>query len=198
MAISRVLRTKLDRAAEEQTLIRVTRNLKFASGYLEGFVLHVGRDWAVLAKVADGGWFDGYIAFRLRDVKSVKKGKGISATFSKSRPEWPPTSPFEGKALDDVAEVLNAFGADAALFGIEKESERSALWIGVLYELTPKWLWLQEVDFKGRWATEPLGYKLKAITTVSSGDRYMHALREIAGPTPAIRIDPEPSISDAM
>jgi hypothetical protein len=192
MAISRALRAKLERAARERTLIRVIRKLPFAPGYLEGFVLHVGLDWSVLAQVADGGWFNGYIAFRLKEVTSVKKDKGISPSFSRTRPEWPPTSPFEGESLDDVAQVLNAFGADASLFGIEKEGERSATWIGVLADVGSKWLWLREVDFHGRWAAEPVGYKLKAITTVSSGDRYMQALREIAGPPPAIRIEPEP------
>ena len=194
MAISRVLRSKLNRAAEEQTLIQVRRKPKFATGYLEGYVLHVGLGWAVLAKVADGGWFDGHVAIRLKDVTSVKRGKGISASFAKTRPEWPPTSPFEGETLDDLAQVLNAFGADAAMFGIEKEAERSATWIGILDEVWPKWLWLQEVDFTGRWETKPLGYKLKAITVVSSGNRYVHALREIAGPPPAIRSEPEPSL----
>jgi hypothetical protein len=53
MAISRALRTKLERAAEEQTLIRVARKLKFANGYLEGYVLHVGLGWAVLAPISE-------------------------------------------------------------------------------------------------------------------------------------------------
>jgi hypothetical protein len=197
MAISRALRAKLERAAEEQTLIRVARKLKFATGYLEGYVLHVGLGWAVLAKVVDGGWFDGQVAFRLKDVSAVKKHKGISASFSKTRPEWPPSSPFGGATFDDVEQVLDAFGADGNMFGIEKEAERKALWIGVLDEVWPKWLWLQEVDFTGRWKTKPLGYKLNAITTVSSGNRYMHALREVAGPPPTIRISPDSPISEA-
>jgi hypothetical protein len=186
MSTPKSARTRLELAAVEQTLVRVVRRPKYAAGYLEGFVVQVGAGWAILAKVTEGGWFDGYIAFRLKDVTSVKRDKGFSSRFARSQPEWPPSSPFAAFAVDDVIDVLRAFGANRVLFGIEKEHEREAIWIGVLDELWPKWLWLQEVDAKAQWSARPLGHKLKAVTTIASGDRYQQALSQIAGAPPEL------------
>ena len=184
MASSKKLRAKLEAARVNQTLVATRRKPKFAIGHVDGFVLHVGRRWAVLAKVADGGWFDGFFAFQLSDLRSVKKDRSVSSAFARSRPEWPPVSPFEPNSFDDVADVLKAFAAHGQLIGIEKERERSAMWIGVMEDLWPKWVWLQQVDPQAIWAEKPLGYKLKSITTVLTGDRYMQALHQVAGPAP--------------
>lgn len=37
-----------------------------------GYVLEVGFKWDVLARVAEGGFFDGHIAFRLADLEDVR------------------------------------------------------------------------------------------------------------------------------
>jgi hypothetical protein len=187
MAISPALRRKLTKAVEHQTLVHVLRKLKFAPGHLEGFVLQVGRRWALLAQTADGGWPNGYVAFRLNDVSSIRKDTGVSTTFAKTRPEWPPAVPSDylvDRAFDNVANVVRTLGGDGAIFGIEKEARRSAMWIGVFDGVSAKWLWLREVDPKGEWAMKSLGYKLKSITAVTTGDRYMRVLESVAGEPP--------------
>ncbi|MFJ8894232.1 hypothetical protein ACIRCZ_06580 [Leifsonia sp. NPDC102414] len=85
---------------------------------------------------------------------------------------------------DSTAEVLRAFSARSSLIGIEKERERSAMWIGEVDGIASKRVWLTEVRRDATWHAQPLGYRLRAITAVSIGTRYLRALAEVAGPAP--------------
>jgi len=175
------IRKKLHQTRTKQTYVRVERAPKHSVGYLEGFVVGVGREWALLAQTSDGGWPDGYIAFRLSDVKSIKSNTGISEKFARLQIDWPPINPFTGVDLNSVTGVITGLAAGQQLVGIEKERERDALWIGQLDDIWPKWVWLTEVDSTGTWLPAPLGYRLRRITTVQTGTRYLQALSQVAG-----------------
>ena len=175
------IRKKLHHARTQQAYVRVERALKISVGFLEGFVVGVGKEWALLAQTSDGGWPDGYIAFRLADVKSIRSNTGVSETFARLQIDWPPSNPFTGVDLNSVAGVITGLAAGQQLVGIEKERERDALWIGQLDDIWPKWVWLDEVDSTGTWLPAPLGYRLRRITTVRTGTRYMQALSQVAG-----------------
>ncbi|MCU1550324.1 MAG: hypothetical protein JWR36_884 [Glaciihabitans sp.] len=71
MASNKKSLARLRESISEQRIIRVERKPKFADG-LDGFVVLVGERWALMARTADGGFFNGYIAFRIRDVKRIK------------------------------------------------------------------------------------------------------------------------------
>jgi hypothetical protein len=181
---ARSIRRTLQISMSDQSVVRVYRRPKHATGYLEGFVVDIGTKWALLAQTRDGGWFNGWVAFRLDDVATARADGGFSDRFARTRPEWPPASPLPAGSLDNTRDVVDAFGFGSRLIGIEKERERNAIWIGLLDETWPKTVWLLEVLSNAQWLEAPLGYKLKDITSLQTDTLYMRALEESAGPAP--------------
>ena len=105
------IRKKLHQARTKQAYVRVERALKISVGFHEGFVVGVGEEWALLAQTSDGGWPDGYIAFRLADVKSIRSNTGVSEKFARLQIDWPPSNPFTGVDLNSVAGVITGLAA---------------------------------------------------------------------------------------
>jgi hypothetical protein len=173
---------KLVDVMAEQRMVRVERKPKYADR-LDGFIVQVGEKWALLAQISDGGFFNGHIAFRLRDIARIKRDRSFENVYARTQPEWPPTAP-EGIQLNSTADVLISLGTGAALMGIEKEYERRAKWIGVFDEIVGKYFYLHEVRPDASWHKRPLGYKLKAITTVEVRSHYMVGLSAVAGGGP--------------
>ncbi|MBW8764622.1 MAG: hypothetical protein JF592_18925 [Microbacterium sp.] len=182
MASKKKAHARLTRAIGEQHMVRIERTPKFADR-LNGFVVAVGDEWAVIAQSSDGGFFDGHLAFRLRDVKRIRRDKTFETTFAKTQPEWPPTPPDE-VGLNSTSEVIDGLPHGGVLIGIQKDNEWEAIWIGKLDELWKRVVYLHEVRPDATWHPAPLGYKLKAITTVEVGTRYLQGLAAIAGDGP--------------
>jgi len=175
------VQSQLRAAALEQRMLRIERKPKFADR-LDGFIVGVGSKWALLARIAEGH-FDGYFAFRIRDVRRIRSDTTFMGAFARTQPEWPPTSPFE-HALDSTEGVILALGQSGPLFGILKDNEHDAMWVGGYDDIIKKMVYLHEVRPDASWHDEPLGYKLKAITGVETGTRYMTALAAISGTEP--------------
>lgn len=55
------------------------------------------------------------------------------------------------------------------------------MWIGTVDEVGEKLVYLREVRPDATWHSVPLGYKLKAITSVEVGTHYLVGLAGIAG-----------------
>ena len=182
MLSRRKARARLERAIAEQNIVRVERAPKFADP-LHGFVVAVGDKWVLLARTSDGGFFDGHIAFRLKDVQKVKRDTSFETAFAKTQPEWPPRGPADVD-LGTTRGVIEGLSGEGTLLGVQKEHERAATWIGTLDGFTEKRVYIREVRPDASWHEEPLGYRLKAITTVETGGRYLHGLGTIAGTGP--------------
>lgn len=176
--VSRALREGID----TQAVLRVDRTPKFADR-IEGIVLQIGARWVLMAQTTDGGYFDGFAAFRLRDAASITLDPTFAGEFAKTQPEWPPSSPFDVD-LDSTTSVLSSFARGGELIGLQKERERSAVWIGTLDEMASRFVYLNEVKPDATWHPRPLGYKLRSITMVEAGSRYLRGLSAIAGPGP--------------
>jgi hypothetical protein len=172
----------LRRSIDEQTIVRVERKHKFADP-LDGFIVDVGATWVLMAQTSGGGFFDGFVAFRAKDVTSVARDESFETAFAKTRPEWPPSSP-RPLNLDSTAGLIRDMADGGRLIGIQKAKERSATWIGRLDELDATLVYLHEVRPDASWHSEPLGYKLKSITSVEVGTNYLVALATIAGTGP--------------
>ena len=185
MTSARKLRSKLESNIRGEKFVKV-RRLSRPSYTIDGFVLAIGDDWVLLSKVMDGGYFDGYAAIRIADIKNVDVDKSFQSRFAQTRPEWPPTAPPSNGPvdLDSTRGMLTTLLQPDRLFGIERNKSYDALWIGVPNELRKRWLYLWEVDSRGRWDEEPLGYKLSTITTVVFDDHYQTALTATAGRPP--------------
>ncbi|MGO4487862.1 hypothetical protein [Microbacterium sp. 2RAF4] len=147
---------------------------------LEGFVLRVGSKWALMAQTVDGGYFDGLVAFRLRDAIQITHDESVAAVFAMTLPEWPPSYAPEID-LDTTVGVITGLSGSHGLVGIQKETERRAAWIGTVDVIAGRFVYLHEVRPDGRWHPAPLGYKLRAVTTVEVGRRYHSALSAVAG-----------------
>ncbi|MFC3741174.1 hypothetical protein [Paractinoplanes deccanensis] len=175
---------RLRRAAESRKLVRIKRSPRNADR-VNGFVVAVGSKWALIADTGDGGFFEGLVAIRVKDVVKVKNDSSFEERFARTRPEWPPTAPAD-LDLDTTAGLLRGMSAISPLLAIEQERRFHSrmTWIGVLYEVTRRWLWLREVRPDATWRKRPLGYKLRRITKVSVSDRYLTALAAIAGTAP--------------
>ena len=188
-------RAKLARAQRDHSLVRIERSLKHAD-HIDGFIVDVGARWCIVQGTREGGYFDGYSAFRLQDVKKIHRRKhDFAEQFARTLPTWPPSSPqpFE---LDSAVSVIRGMGARNSLIGIEREGRRSAIWIGRLSAVAHKWTWLLEVRPDGSWREEPLGYKTKQITLVSIDSMYQRALTVVAGSAPGDDDHPAASSAD--
>ncbi len=176
-------RKRLGAALSQQTKIRIGLRPKHADR-LDGFVVGIGKEWVLLAATMDGGYFDGYQAVRLKDVERIRRDETFQARFSGTQSQWPPSSPPVD--LNSTVGVVTSLAACSPLIGIEKAGERSALWIGALYEAGRKWVWLHEVAPDGSWGDTPLGYRTKLITNVHSGTHYLTALTAVADEQPTL------------
>jgi len=179
-ARTKAIRRRLRAAQEASTLVRVDRRPRHGDR-VDGFVVGVGRKWALVAATMDGGYFDGFVAFRIRDVQRIRKDRSFEGAFAKTRPEWPPVSPGSVD-LDSTGAMLRTLAATAPMIGIEKEHERRALWIGRLVEAELGWLGLQEVRPDATWRKRVLWYELRAITKAMVRSHYLTGLDAIAGP----------------
>jgi len=173
---------KLLEARDSSAMVRVERAHRY-SDPLDGFVVSIGNKWAVLARTIDGGYFDGYVAFRLSDVTDVSQEHGFEPTFARRLPEWPAVLDPEFD-LSSIEDVLQSMASRSPLIAIEKERERPAMWIGEIDDIDNDRLWLMEVRRKATWRKNSRGYKLRAITAVSIETHYLTALAAIAGRAP--------------
>ncbi len=177
-------RAKLARAQRNHTLVRIVRSLKHADK-IDGFIVAVGESWGIIQGTREGGYFDGYSAFRLKDIKKIRKCESnFAAKFSRTLPTWPPCSP-KGLELDSTVSVVRSMAAVSSLIGIEQEGRLSAIWIGRLKEEGRKWTWLMEVRPDGSLHEEPSGYKTKQITLVTIDSMYQRAMANVAESSPA-------------
>jgi hypothetical protein len=157
---------------------RVDRSPKH-SNKIDGFVVAIGTRWVLIAQTMNGGFPDGHVAVRLRDISAVRTDTSFESRLARTLPEWPPSPPSSSIDLDSTAGVVHGLGADNVLIGVEKEKTLYAQWIGVVDEISSGKLWLWEVRPDATWHDEPLGYKLKEITSAWVGNRYLTGLQTI-------------------
>jgi hypothetical protein len=159
-----------------------------------GYVLAVGSKWVLLARVAEGGFFDGHIAFRLADLHDARDDASFESQAARLRPEWPPRIPagLAGVGLDRTRDVLEAFGTamrepfgtDGSLIAVQKDSRPDLMWVGVVDELRRHWLYLWEVRSTGDWKDRPLGYRFRRIAVIERRGQYLRGLEDVAGTEP--------------
>jgi hypothetical protein len=151
-----------------------------------GFVVGLGHRWVLLAQITDGGYFDGHVAVRLRDIATVRPDRSFQSAFSRTQSQWPPMPPpgRDGIDLDTTTGLLRTMLTADELVGIEKDRPAECLWIGLPDEILGKWFYLWEVRPDGTWEDRPLGYRRRRLSTVAIGGRYQRALATIAGDPP--------------
>ena len=185
MPSRKMIRSRLRKAVGGDRLVRLNRRSR-PSEFVEGFVVAVGRRWALLHRTMDGGHFDGHTAIRLDEIDSVQTDTSFESVFARTQPEWPPAPPHPGEHLDldTTSGMLTSLIRAGDLFAIERNKKFNAMWIGVPNELTRRWLYIWEVRADASWHEQPLGYRLRSIVFVTMNDHYQRGLAAIAGPAP--------------
>jgi hypothetical protein len=153
-------------------------------GGVRGVVLTVGRKWVLLAETADGGHFDGWTALRIRDVRRVTRDRSFARFFAPTQAWWPPEAP-RPVGLDRTRDLLDGLAGDGRLVAVEQEHRRpDVMWVGTIDEVDGGWLWLLEVKSDGSWHADSLGYRLRHLTKITIGSRYLETLASVS-PGPA-------------
>lgn len=181
---SKILK-RLGLAQQASTIVKLNR-VSAPDETLEGFVVAIGHKWVLVAPIATGGFFDGYTVIRVREIARVRFDRSFQRRFSETRPEWP-VNPPPGRPtpdLDSTRGMLRSFLAEGVLCALERRNKPDLLWVGVPAELRRRWLYLLEVRSDATWYAGPLGYRLRTITLVRTGDQYLRALAAVAGPAP--------------
>jgi hypothetical protein len=91
-----------------------------------GFVIAVGRKWALLAETTDGGHPDGHIAVRLSDVAKVRWEETFQVRAEQLATTWPPEAPvpLDTLDLDSTRGVLRTLVGPAQLVSVETDRLR--------------------------------------------------------------------------
>lgn len=177
-------RVRLRQLLETRSYIRLLCSPRFAAD-LDAFIAGVGTKWARPQATRNGGYLDGWNAFRITDVRRVReKNESFERLVSEQQSPWPPTPPLTID-LDRTSDLLRSIAAEP-LIAIEKERERSATWIGRFEGVENGHVWLHEVDPQGRWHEKQLGYRLGAVTLITLRTEYLRALESVlpAKPNP--------------
>jgi hypothetical protein len=176
---------RLRRAVDDESLLRIA--LASRPGQMvDGFVVAVGNKWALLQRTMSGGFFDGHVAIRLREIAAIRNSSSFESSFARTQPEWPPAAPARPTTLDldTTSGMLTSLLLPGELFGIERNKKYDATWIGVPDELTRHWLYMWEVRPDATWHERPFGYRLRTITMVTINDHYQRGLAVVADEPP--------------
>ncbi len=173
-------RRALSEAFEDQVMVDIERTPMEADDST-GYIVALGSKWAMLSRITDGGYFDGYLAFRVAEAERVSRNLSFAPLFAQSLPEWPPHPLGPGLNLDDTAGLLEGLAALSPLIAIEKEHKKRAMWIGELDHIDGNRFWLNEVRPDASWLINLNDHKLAAVTAVTIGGRYLTALAQVSG-----------------
>jgi hypothetical protein len=175
------IRRRLMAAIGVGTLVRVARDAEPAALYT-GFVLAVGRKWALLARTTDGGHADDHIAFRLRDIKAVRWDTSFESRAAKMLPSWPRLAPvpLETLDLDRTRGMLQTLVAPSQLVAIQCRNLAAGLSVGLMERLTPHHLVLREIAPDASWDEDLTHSRMGRLSVVETGSRYLQSLEMVA------------------
>lgn len=175
------LRSRLEAAAGELTLVRVRRCIEGAE-VLDGFVVGVGRTWLLLVPLTPLIHLDGWVAVRLDDVLRVEvRGDrdGFVARALRTRGEWPP----RGLALDldDDAALLRDAGRAAPLVTVHTERDDPGVcFIGEVTAVEDGAVAMRTIDPDAQWESHLDDWELGEVTRVDLLGDYEGALALVA------------------
>lgn len=168
---------KLEKARRNRTFVEIERSPRHAD-IVWGYVVATGKKWALIAAARDGGYPDGLVAIRIKDVLDVARERSFQRRFAATRHDWPDAP--DALDLDSTGGLLRSAGSLFPLVGIERERHLcDAKWIGVPVHVDEDWTWLHEIDPRARWHKRSLAYRTRSITCVTLDDAYQHALAEL-------------------
>lgn len=180
------LRRQLLGAKRCSTLVRIERTLE--EGWVHGYVIDVGSEFFLMLIVENGVRYNGFGAFRIRDIKRLSVPEP-HASFAEAalrlrglrRPAKPRVT------VSSLRDLLRSASRRFPLITIYRERiEPDACWIGQLVDVNPRQLSLLEITPDATWEETPSIYKCREITRVDFAGEYEEALLLVGGRAPAI------------
>ena len=179
------IRGQLERAAQDQHLVRVSRAIK-GSDDMDGSVIALSDAWVLLAVLAPRIDLDGYAALRIHDIAKVTRRGGEDSFVVRAlqaRGEWPPQ--IVDINLEGLPAIIASAAEIAALVTLHLEAtDPDVCYIGRPVKLTNKQVHLLDITPSARWRDQPRKWPLTDVTRVEIGGRYEQALALVGGPPP--------------
>ena len=172
--------SNLQDAMRTRQLVRFSR--AFQNKWVEGYVLDVGLEFFLLARVSDGIWFDGFACFRIahvRDLKPAPYTLFVESALRKRR-ERKPKKPRV--SLASLQELLISAGRAFPLVTIHREKIiPDSCGIGRVLGVNRGCVSLLGITPSATWDQVPESFRLSEITRVSFGGDYENALHLVGG-----------------
>lgn len=150
-----------------------------------GFVLARSADWVVLHELEDTVYLDGFVVLRLDQVSKVTRGK--DTPYVRRAVDGLGLSVHEFECAPDagVRDLILLAAQRVELIGIRMEEwEGEPLFIGKVRRVGRKKLDLQFIGSDGMWVDDVDAWKLKDVTRIEFGSRYIRALERFGDPMP--------------
>lgn len=179
-------RARLERARDEQVIVTVRRDLRYADR-VDGFVVDIGRRWVLLRGAFDSGRPDGWTALRIKDVTKVRRWRNhFSNGIARSLPSWPPAPPWKID-LETRTGMLWSMASGGRLVAFYCDDWRDALWCASIHEVRRRWFVVQAVTPTATW-NEPEEFRKASVTRVDVGTGYLTALESVTPAEPPLRL----------
>jgi hypothetical protein len=175
--------SKLKRALETPSVYRITRRSK-AMDKVDGFVVGLSTQWVLIARTFDGGYPDGLMTIRVRDITRIDKDTSFETRFALSQPQRD-VEALASINLESAETILATMWKLNEIVSIEREKVAPGKMAIGRYEGKHRkhfGLWLIFPD--GSWDTGTTAYRFKQVTNVSIDNHYLTALASVAGQGP--------------
>jgi hypothetical protein len=179
-------RRDLRKALEAGEPVRLHRSEERADT-LDGFVVGVARDWALLHQLIDVR-LDGWTAVRLDTVATVDRDAAPGALAIRVlnvRGQRPTAIAVD---LTSAETVLRTMASALPLISLQREAlHPGESVIGTPHRFSKKRIHLRDITTQATWDDVPYALKLADITRVDGGGDYDTALYQLAGDPPKIK-----------
>lgn len=164
-------------------LLRITT--RFEDSPMCAYVLATGPEFALLAIINDGLWFDGFACIRTADVRGVEADPYASFVEAalRKRGQRRPRKPRLD--LDSIERILLTANKAFPLVAIHLEKKAPGVChIGRVQGIADGTLAFMEISPHAIWENQVSALRLSKITRVSFGGDYEDALHIVAGDSP--------------
>lgn len=174
------IKNALEDAQAQGKIVRVYRN-GLEDGWVDGYVVGVGKDFFALQVIVDACFFDGFDCLRYCDVTDLKVPAPYARFLEKALLARGQT---RASALDVDLDSLPALLRSAAkafpLVSIFYEVDDDVCYIGIVQRVTDSEVRMLEISPHARWHKNPTLHPLAAISRVDFGAAYEEALLLVA------------------
>lgn len=175
-------RRELEASREAGEPVLARRNL-WKADHLEGFVVHVDREWAVLQLVYDVV-LNGWSAVRLDTLRDVVRQPADA--FITRALAWagqhPEPADLDTTSVHDLLRSASTAFPVVTLF--TEAADPTVCAIGRPTRLGGSKVTFRDVSSEAVWSDETRRFRLDDITRVDVGGRYEHVLHHLAGYPP--------------